>query len=348
MQRTAPTQPRMLTRMVGHRYRDRRAVGAMLLAVGTCAVCVLAGWGLWKGTALRRFTLEIAAAAPPPGHFLAHDRGGHVDHHVLLHGLDDDTLRNLHAADVLLMGNSRLMFALRGPALRDYFMTRGLRPFALGFGHEEQHLFPLAVMQRHGLRPKVVIANIDNFFGGITSAWGTRVLRDSAFDAWKVEFEATASHAVRRAIHQVIPHVPDLQDDEREFVIYRSERDGAWFIANDFGRGSRLEPFYRGRDTVRPHNLDLARSFKKSVEATGARLIFALVPGRDVSLTHAQILADLVGVPLVAPDVPGLRTMDASHLTDESAARYAAVFFQHLDRVLDTLIDANPDSPRQP
>jgi hypothetical protein len=320
--------------------RDRIAIRAMVLAAITFGFCALLGWGLWKLTALRRFTLEIATAAgPPAGHFLAHDRGGHVDHHVLLHGMDDDTLRNLREADVLLMGNSRLMFALRGGALRQYFVMRGLRPFALGFGHEEQHRFPLEVMRRHGLRPKVVIVNVDNFFGGVTSAWGERVLRDSVFDAWKVEFEATTSHQVRRALHQVVPHVPDLWDDEREFIIYRSERDGAWFIATQFGRGARLETFYRGRDHVRPHNIELARAFKTAVEASGAHLIFALVPGRDVSLTHAQMLADVLGVPLVAPEVPDLRTMDGSHLTDESADRYASVFFQHLDPVLDEVLN---------
>jgi len=325
--------------------RDRIAVRAIVLAVVTVGLCVLLGWGLWKLTTLRRFTLEIAIAPDPPaGHFLAHDRGGHVDHHVLLHGMDDDTLRNLREADVLLMGNSRLMFALRGGALRQYFVMRGLRPFALGFGHEEQHRFPLEVMRRHGLRPKVVIANVDNFFGGVTSAWGERVLRDTVFDAWKVEFESTTSHAVRRVLHQVVPHVPDLWDDEREFIIYRSERDGAWFIATHFGRGARLETFYRGRDHVRPHNLELARAFKAAVEATGARLIFALVPGRDVSLTHAQMLAAAVGVPLVAPEVPDLRTMDGSHLTDESADRYASVFFQYLDPVLDEVLD-RPGTP---
>ena len=324
--------------------RDRSAIRAIALAVVTFGVCLLLGWGLWKLTSLRRFTLEIATAADPPaGHFLAHDRGGHVDHHVLLHGMDDDTLRNLREADVLLMGNSRLMFAIRGDALRQYFVMRGLRPFALGFGHEEQHRFPLEVMRRHGLRPKVVIANVDNFFGGVTSAWGERVLRDTAFDAWKVEFESTTSHRVRRALHQVVPHLPDLWDDEREFIIYRSERDGAWFIATHFGRGARLETFYRGRDTLRQHNLELARAFKAAVEASGARLIFALVPGRDVSLTHAQMLAGAVGVPLVAPEVTDLRTMDGSHLTDESADRYASVFFQHLDPVLDEVL-ARPDA----
>lgn len=336
----------MLAGMRLSRVRERQAIAAMALGGLSWLVCVSAGWALWKGTALRRHTLDIAtAAAAPPDHVLAHDRGGHVDHHVLLHGTDDDLLGNMRRADVLLLGNSRLMFALRGDALGRYFTSRGRRPFALGFGHEEQHRFPLEVMRRHDLHPKVVIVNVDNFFGGVTSPWGERVLRDTAFDAWKVQFEAGASHVVRRALHRVVPHVPDLWASEREFVIYRSTRDGSWFIATDFGEGSRLAPFYRGRDTVRPHNLELARALKETVEEAGGRVIFVLVPGRDVSLTHAQMLADMVGVPLVAPEVPDLRTMDASHLTDDSAARYASVFFQHLDPVLDAVL-AQQGRPR--
>lgn len=319
--------------------RDRTAVRAILLGLATLACCVLAGWGLWKFTTLRRFDLDIATARPaPPDHYLAHDRGGHVDHHVLLHGLDEDALRHLRAADVLLMGNSRLMFALRGDALRRYFTARGLRPFALGFGHEEQHRFPQEVMTRHGLRPKVVLVNADNFFGGVTSAWGERVLADTTFDAYKTAFEANASHALRRALHRVVPHLPDIVAGEREFVIYRAERDGTWFIATEFGEGSRMRSFYQGRDIVRPHNLELARAFKEAVEAAGARLVFVLVPAPDVSLSHARQLADMIDVPLVAPEVDGLRTMDGSHLTDESAERYAAVFFQHLDPVLDAIL----------
>ena len=339
----------MLGAMRRMRSRDRRAAGAIALGLVTFASCVFEGWGIWKLTSLRRFTLDIASAADPPaGHFLAHDRGGHVDHHVLLHGMDAETLGHLQRADVLLMGNSRLMFALRGTVLRQYFVTRGLRPFALGFGHEEQHQFPLEVMRRHQLRPRVVIANVDDFFGGVTSAWGVRVLQDSRFDAWKVEMEANASHVVRRALHRAVPHVPDIWDGEREFILYRSDRDGSCFVATRFGRGGRLRSFYRGRDVLRPHNLELARAFKESVEATGAKLIFVLVPGPDVSLTHAQLLADAVGVPLVAPEVPDLRTMDGSHLTDESAARYAPVLLQHLDPVLDRVLGRQGIATHQP
>lgn len=312
-----------------------------MLGIVAFLACVALGFAGWKLTDLRRHQLDIATAdAAPAGHILAHDRGGHVDHHVLLHGMDAETIDNLREADVLLMGNSRLMFALKGPLLRQYFLARGLRPFALGFGHQEQHAFPLAVMRRHGLRPRVVIANVDNFFGGVTSAWGERVLGDTRFDAWKTELEANTSHRVRRALHQVVPHVPDLWEGEREFVLYRSQQDGTWFVATEFGHGSRLMGFYTGRDTLRPHNIELARAFKDAVEAQGARLIFVLVPGRDVSLTHARMLADVVQVPLVAPVVDGLRTMDGSHLTEESAARYGPIFFQHLDPVLDEVLAA--------
>src|SRR5690606_36952680 len=122
--------------------------------------------------------------------------------------------------------------------------------------------------------------------------------------------------------------------EHREFVIHRSRRDGSWFLATRFGRGLPLMDFYEGRDTLRPHNVTLARAFKQTVEEAGARLIFVLVPGRDVSLTAAQMLAGELNVPLVVPRVEGLRSMDASHLTDESARRYALAFFRELDPVL--------------
>src|SRR5690606_24024119 len=121
-----------------------------------------------------------------------------------------ESLEAMRAADVLLMGNSRLMFALRGNVLRQYFLPRGLRPFALGFGHLEQHEFPLAIFRRYDLRPRVVIANVDNFFGGVPSPWAERVMRETRFDAWKVVVEANAAYHARRALHRVVPHVPEL------------------------------------------------------------------------------------------------------------------------------------------
>lgn len=316
--------------------RRWRLAALTLLAFAACA---LAGWAGWKKTSASAYLMDIVSSDdPPPHHYLAHARGGHIDHHVLYHGIDDASVEAMQAADVLLMGNSRLMFALRGDALRQYFLPRGLRPFALGFGHLEQHEFPLAIFERFDLHPRIVIANVDNFFGGVPSPWSQRVIRDTAFDAWKLRYEAEAAYRTRRLLHRVVPHVPELWLEQREFILHRSRRDGAWFVATNFGRGLPLMDFYDGRDALRPHNITLGRAFKARVEAAGAQLIFVLIPGRDVSLTAAQMLADQLDVPLVAPRVEGLRSMDASHLTDDSARRYALELFRALDPVLDAAL----------
>lgn len=325
--------------LLSYATRHRRAWTLALATVLTFAGCVLAGWAGWTHTSASAYLMDVVTAEDPPSdHYLAHARGGHVDHHVLYHGIDAASLEAMRRADVLLMGNSRLMFALRGDALRQYFLPRGLRAFALGFGHLEQHEVPLAIFRRFDLHPRVVIVNVDNFFGGMPSPWAQRVMREDAFDAWKVRIEATAAYRTRRVLHRVVPHVPELWLEHREFLIHRSRRDGSWFLGTRFGRGLPLMDFYEGRDALRPHNVALARAFKQTVEAAGARLIFVLVPGRDVSLTAAQMLAGELDVPLVVPRVEGLRSMDASHLTDESAARYALAFFRELDPVLDAVL----------
>ena len=72
---------------------------------------------------------NIALASPPPGdtHFLAHDRGGHVDHHVLYFGTDAESLAALRKADVIFLGNSRLMFAMQSRVLAPFFAAQGGR-----------------------------------------------------------------------------------------------------------------------------------------------------------------------------------------------------------------------------
>ena len=64
----------------------------------------------------------------------------------------------------------------------------------------------------------------------------------------------------------------------------------------------------------------------------GALVIFMKVPNR----TNAEKFkseAALVGVPWVAPEVPGLRTFDGSHLNQESADRFAKEVFKELMKV---------------
>jgi hypothetical protein len=285
--------------------------------------------------------LDITTTAPPAAadsYYLAYDRGGHVDHHVLFHGTDPDVVANLRESNVLLLGNSRLLFALTRQDLRGFFTRHGLTYYMLAFGHREHDEFPRAIIRRFDLRPRLVIVNADRFFLGEESGWAERVMNDSWFDAQKLWFEAEAAHLVRRSLHAVVPHVPDLLGGERELIAYRSKVDGTWLIATSFaGLGAPMPRPETGRATPDAAKLRRARVLKHEVETRGGRLVLCLVPAPNASRPAAEWLARELGVPLVAPVLDGLQTFDGSHLTRESAARFARAFFDDFAPVLGQL-----------
>jgi hypothetical protein len=301
------------------------------------------GFGAWVTATLIGFAALFAPAGaaemdivnhrerPARGDFyLAHDRGGHVDHHLIYHGIDDVVQERLQAADVLFLGNSRLMFALVPEAMRRHFDALGRSFYVLGFGHEEQDDFPLQIIRNNDLRPDVVVINADHFFAADRSEWAARVLDETDFDAWKIWAEGEIAHRVRKVMHRVVPHYVDIRRGQREVVLYRSRENGTWFVANDFGDGSRFD--WPTPDSDRPSTADLraAEVFKRELDARGVKLVLCLIPGPGVSLHRAQVMADHLSVPLVVPEAGVLRTIDNSHLSHESALRVVESLLQRL------------------
>jgi hypothetical protein len=304
------------------------------IGVGTLAVLVVVSSATAPAGARQ---LDIVRHRMPPdsgAYYLAYDRSGQVDHHVLYHGTDAEALERLQAAQVLFLGNSRLMFALDHGALRELFEEVDLTYYVLGFGHTEQDDFPARIIAKYDLRPSLVIVNADGFFWDGQSEWAAKTVEESAFDAWKLQFESEAAHRVRRAIHQVVPQYVELQHQRREMVIYRSRLDGTWFVANDFDEEFPFSwpPLDRHEPSAR--SLRAAEAFKRDLASRGAELVLCLVPAPQASLHRARALAAHLGVPLVAPTVDGLTTIDQSHLSAASRWRFERAFFAQLREIL--------------
>jgi hypothetical protein len=266
----------------------------------------------------------------PNTRYLAHDRGGHIDHHVIYHGIDEVVQQRLRAADILFLGNSRLMFALEPTTVSRFFAGSGRRYYVLGFGHEEQDDFPLDIMRNFELRPSVVVINVDHFFKAERSDWAARVVDETDFDAVKVQVEGELAHRVRRAIHHLVPQYVDIRRGRREVVLYRSREDGTWFVANDFDLGVTFDWPPADEERPEPSALRAADAFKRELEARGARMVLCIVPAPGVSLHRAQAFAAHLGVPLIVPDRTFLRTIDGSHLSGESARRVATSLLAQL------------------
>jgi hypothetical protein len=292
-----------------------------------CAAAITAGALLRPAAA---YEADIVRHQDPPSDdfYLAHDRGGHIDHHVLFHGIDDRARAAMRAADVLFLGNSRLMFALDSRIMREHALLQNY--YVLGFGHEEQDDFPLEIIRSSDLRPSVVVINADRFFASDQSDWAERVIDESDFDAWKVRVEGQAAHRVRRILHRLVPQYVDLRRGQREVVLYRSRQNGTWFVANDFGLGTAFIWPENDTTTPTPAALAAAAEFKHALEQRGARIVLCLIPGPGVSLHRAQQLAAHLSVPLIVPEAGEIRTIDGSHLSYESAVRVTASLIERL------------------
>ena len=280
---------------------------------------------------------HISVAQRPPGddYYLAHDRGGHLDHHVLYYGTDAEAMRHLKAADILFVGTSRMMFAIRSRVFTPWAAAHGVTYYALGFGHRDGDLWVREVIRRHELRPKLVVANVDGFFGRALSEWAERVRKDSTFGARKLMLEGEFGHESRRVIHRVIPNWIDLYGRPgypfgNEFIAYRSRTTGVWSISPWPEPVMEAPALDYGAGPVGPRIGEPARAFKAELDAIGAKLVLTYVPTPDDAGGNPVALGVMLGVPVVGMDVDGLTSHDGSHLSEESAVFWSRRLAQDL------------------
>lgn len=304
----------------------------------TFAALVGATYGAWvtvPGLNGRVRNIMQAQRPPAPAYYLAHDRGGHNDHHVLYHGTDGEAIRNLKAADILFVGTSRMMFALRSRVLEPWATAHGVTYYALGFGFREGDAFVLEIIRKYDLRPKIVVVNVDEFFGKELSPWAERVIKDTPFGTRKRLWEAELGHEARRRIHQVIPNWIDLCGRPgfpfgNEFIAYRSRKDGVWSVS-PWPEPTMAAPSEDYGDApVGPRIGDPARAFKAELDRRGALMILTTVPAPGGSSGNPVAVGKMLGVPVVGMDVDGLTSHDGSHLSEDSAVFWSRRLIQDL------------------
>lgn len=314
-------------------------IGVFVLVLLVLIGATQVAWRIVPRLAERRLP-SIALANQPAGDdtYLAADRGGHLDHHVHYFGLDEEALAALREADVLFLGNSRLMFALRPRVLDSFFGARNLDYYVMGFGFREGDRFPLEILRRFDIYPRLVVVNADGFFGRDLSDWATQVVGDNRFDALKLQHENEVTHAVRRVVHRVVPNWLDVferpgVDEGEEFIAYRSRRNGTWRVS-PWPTDGRAVPALPPNQEAAPWTIDAARAFKSELEERGSQLVLTFVPTPTPETREAADVAHALNVPLATPTIDGLTSYDRSHLTEDSATLWTERFLQVLSPYL--------------
>jgi hypothetical protein len=255
-----------------------------------------------------------------------------VGEYVVYHDLNN-AARTLQKADVLFLGNSRVMFALGQEELQPFFKRLGLSYYVMAFPNPEQNRFSEAIIRKYDLRPKWVIVNVDSFFLNQLSPFAKKVTSESWWNAWKFKFEMDLAFGARSWLHQVVPYYDVYRPGGAEWITFGSYRDGTNHAAvpKRPPRGLKNIPDEPG-SAADSQMQATAMRFKEEMERRGARVVFTAIPPR--SPKEARELGAALGVPVVVADVARLRSFDGSHLDRASATRYAKAFLAELEKVL--------------
>lgn len=306
------------------------AVSALLTAA--------AGWLLLAA----KDSLACDSSGYRHGYFMAYcdyATAGDYEHGALYYGLERTAIRQLQQADVVLMGNSRLMFATSTAATDDFFRRLGLRYYVLGFGYGETSEFPLKLLMRYGVHPRAVIVNADPFFQPGLSPPAADVT------SGKPEiFKKYVGKAMAQRVHKSICRLWPSACQPRANAIFRSVRDGRWHWEGSFQTG---QIFPLTADHTLPAWFDenlralagVGDDFRRTLGLERRCILLTGIPVPAIdSSAMAEKLGAAMAVPVVTARVTDLHTIDGSHLDSDSANRWAAAFFANLEPALESCL----------
>jgi hypothetical protein len=283
-----------------------------------------------------------------PGTFLAYctsDRYGFYEQGAYWFDLEPEAIEHLKKAQVLFLGNSRAQFGFSTDKLRDYFHQHGIPFYAMGFSYGEASYFARALIEKYHLTPKVLVIDADPFFStGYTDAINaafdesgsvlTRSLR------WvKVRWDFVTKHYFNVLQPGLCRLLPRLCTSEFKSV-YRSEDDGTWIWRDVYAPAeansipNEPKKYVIGVDIA----VDLqyvAKEFMKRVNVPPECVILTQVPNSvHEAKTYVDKMGEIIQVPVVFPVLPGLSTIDTSHLTWSSAQRWSEAFLNDADPII--------------
>jgi len=245
---------------------------------------------------------------------------GDYDHGAFWFGLEPRAMQGATSAEVLFVGNSRMQFAFSSATTAEWFTKLGARHYLLGFSHSETAVFLAPLVAKFRPRAKVYVINVDRFFDDRVSPPTGPLLQAQAELARYREKQTW--QALHRPLCGALPALCGAS-----FAVFRARDTGTWTT-----RGNGPSAMREVSNGV-PSNADrwtdyaaLGEKFIAQLPVDRSCVVLTLVPTVATKRGEAEAIAARLGMPLVTPEIDGLRTFDGSHLDHESAQRWSAAF----------------------
>lgn len=309
---TAPAPPRS-AREAPHADRGARTYIVVLLIVGACAaIYSLRAYGIFA----------CSTTGYGVDGYLAYCQArnyGDYDHGAFWFDYEPAAVEAASHAQVLFIGNSRMQIGLSSRALADWFQSAGLSYYLMGFAYDANHTFEGPLIEKIQPRARAYVVNLDLFFEGETEPIKV-VLHDPEARA-----RYNRKRLWQRAHKGLCSRIPVACGDAVSFS--RSRQTGAWIVAGEaefpsapVGYDDAVDADIVGRYAA------LGQAFLARLLVPRECVVLTSVPTARSHVGTARAVASTLGLPLVAPQLEGLNTFDASHLDQPSAERWSQAF----------------------
>ena len=308
------------------------------------AACFTAAFGVLcvVGENIQQDARESAAYWRVVGRLDSTWRRTYRDGHYDFYWDRGDFIDHARRADIVILGNSRAAFAFRQEWVKPFVERSGLQVYNMTFSCSEGVIFPQRLIEKHDLRPRLVIVNADNFFTRTTSQladWilaGHRVPDEAGNGQWgmiKYNFEDALTSRAGILVHSLLPRWEGvLPSGARPLRIHRSVPDGAWLLSLfDLRRTTRpLHPLGDEKPVeLSASDRAVLDAFGAEMKRRGIRVVLTAVP--RASIRRLEAVAEYLDAPSVIVRAAGLATIDGSHLDGDSARLFQEAFWRQLE-----------------
>jgi hypothetical protein len=259
-------------------------------------------------------------------------------------------------ADILIVGNSKPYFGFQNHAVQEFEKKTGHRVYNLSIPNGDKLAMTQKLIERHHLRPALLIVNENHFFGPGVSPYTEETLRMGYLQALSRIFEIDSSWFFRSHLHHWLPRLGlGKLFGPIPIVTCRSLYNGCLCMEN-FEKS--LVPVADKRfseEELTIEEFNNAMAFKKEMEDQGTQMVLTSVPYGTDDVDHldkwikdperrkwiAQAvsgyeridqMAKKLGLPCITTRDEGLFTFDGIHLDEPSAEKFANSFFIALQK----------------
>jgi hypothetical protein len=264
---------------------------------------------------------------------------GDYEHGAYYFNLEPNATRHLARAKVIFLGNSRAQFAFSTEAVRSFFELHPVPYYLIGFPGGKSE-FPSLLLRKYRPPIRSIVVNTDPFFYPALGR-AKPVVTGSLKTYWAYVAKKIAA-PIQQSVCGILPALcaPPLVS------IYRSEATGAWYTRGVVQKTLRREHTKARRREFEMSDKELvanAHAFLKEFAIRPECAVFTSSPNsRFNGAPIAVMLAQSLGAHAILPDLPGIFTLDGSHLDQPSAERWSAAFLEQYAPIMERCLNRAP------